>query len=201
MAKATISERINEVKNLNLNVAIDTTEGLGLRRDKKPTNIDGATDVRTWSHKVVRSFVKPNEAGYDVLHLVFDAPIKAMVRDENDPTVFTEQDVTDITVPKGNVSSQLINLVPEYGDIADDGELTSKTLAHAFRGATVVIDVITMPAGSVLRDGEEPTDRIKLLKYFRDIQLSADVKKENLRKTMLNMLSEKQLKSLFMSMM
>ena len=201
MANATISERINEVKNLNLNLAIDTTEGLGLRRDRKPTKIDGATDVRSWTHKVVRSFVKPNEAGYDVLHLVLDAPIKAMVRDENDPTVFTEQDVTEITVPKGNVSSQLINLVPEYGDVADDGELTNKTLAHAFRGATIVIDVITMPAGSVLRDGEEPTDRIKLLKYFRDIQLNADVKKENLRKTMLNMLSEKQLKSLFMSMM
>ena len=201
MANATISERINEVKNVNINLAIDTVDGLGLRRGRKPTKIDGATDVRSWSHKVIRSFVRPNETGFDVLHLVLDAPVKAMVRDENDPTVFTEQDITEITVPKGNASSQLINLVPEYGDIADDGELTGKTLAHAFRGATVVIDVITMPAGSVLRDGEEPTERVKLLKYFRDIQLSADVKKENQQKKLLNMLSEKQLKDLFMSMM
>ena len=201
MANATISERIDEVKNVNINLAIDTVEGLGIRRDRKPTKIDGATDVRSWTHKVVRSFVKPNEAGYDVLHIVLDAPIRAMVRDENDPTVFTEQDVIEITVPKGNASSQLINLVPEYGDVADDGELTSKTLAHAFRGATIVIDVITMPEGSVLRDGEDPTDRVKLLKYFRDIQLSAAVKKENHQKNFLNMLSEKQLKALFMSMM
>ena len=201
MANTIMSEKINEVKNINLNVAIDTTEGLGLRRDKKPTNIDGATDVRSWSRKVVRSFVRPNEAGFDVLHIVVDAPIKAMVRDENDPTVFTEQDVVEITLPKGNASSQLINLIPEYGDVADDGELTGKILAHAFRGATVTIDVITMPAGSVLRDGEEPTDRVKLLKYFRDIQLSADVKKENQQKKLLNMLSEKQIKELFLSMM
>lgn len=201
MANATISERINEVKNVNLNLAIDTTEGLGLRHDKKPTNIDGATDVRSWSRKIVRSFVKPNEAGFDVLHIVFDTPVKAMVRDEQDMTVFTEQDVFEITLPKGNASSQLINLVPEYGDVADDGELTGKTLAHAFRGATITIDIITMPAGSVLRDGEEPTERVKLLKYFRDIQLSANAKKENQQKQILNMMSDKQLKSLFMSMM
>lgn len=201
MATTPISKRINEVKNVNINLAIDTAEGLGLRRDRKPTKIDGATDVRSWSHKVVRSFVRPNEAGFDVLHLVLDAPIKAMVRDEQDMTVFTEQDVTEITLPKGNASSQLINLVPEYGDIADDGELTGKTLAHVFRGATITIDIITMPAGSVLRDGDEPTDRVKLLKYFRDIQLSADVKKENQQKKLLNMLSEKQIKDLFMSMM
>lgn len=201
MANATISERINEVKNINLNLAIDTTEGLGLRRDKKPTNIDGATDVRSWSRKVVRSFVRPSEKGFDVLHIAFDTPVKAMVRDEQDMTVFTEQDVFEITLPKGNASSQLINLVPEYGDVADDGELTGNNLAHAFRGATITVDVITMPAGSVLRDGEEPTERIKLLKYFRDIQLSADVKKENQQKKILNMLSEKQLKALFMGMM
>lgn len=201
MANATISERINEVKNANINVAIDTTEGLGLRRDRKPTNIDGATAVDDWKRNVVRSFVRPNEAGFDVLHLVLDKPVKAMVRDQQDMTVYTEQDVFEITMPKGNASSQLINLVPEYGDVADDGELTGKTLAHAFRGATITLDVITMPAGSVLRDGEEPTDRVKLLKYFRDIQLSADVKKENQQKKLLNMLSEKQLKDLFMSMM
>lgn len=201
MANATISKKISEVKNINLNVAIDTTEGLGLRRDKKPINIDGAIDVLSWSRKVVRSFVRPNEAGFDVLHIVLDAPVKAMVRDEQDMTGFTEQEVFEITLSKGNASSQLINLVPEYGDVADDGELTGKVLAHAFRGATVVIDVITMPAGSVLRDGEESTGRIKLLKYFRDIQLSADVKKENQQKKLLNMLSEKQLKDLFMSMM
>lgn len=201
MANATISERINEVKNVNINLAIDTTEGLGLRRDRKPTNIDSATDVRSWSRKVVRSFVRPNTEGFDVLHIVFDAPVKAMVRDEQDMTVYTEQDVFEITLPKGNASSQLINLIPEYGDVADDGELTGKTLAHAFRGATITVDVITMPAGSVLRDGEEPTDRVKLLKYLRDIQLSADVKKENQQKKLLNMLSEKQLKDLFMSMM
>lgn len=201
MANATISERINEVKNANINVAIDTTEGLGLRRDRKPTNIDGATAVDDWKRNVVRSFVRPNEAGFDVLHLVLDKPVKAMVRDQQDMTVYTEQDVFEITMPKGNASSQLINLVPEYGDVADDGELTGKTLAHAFRGATITLDVITMPAGSVLRDGEEPTDRVKLLKYFRDIQLSAEVKKENQQKKLLNMLSEKQLKDLFMSMM
>lgn len=201
MANATISERINEVKNVNINVAIDTTEGLGLRHDRKPINIDGATDVRSWSHKVVRSFIRPNDAGFDVLHLVLDAPIKAMVRDQQDMTVYTEQDAFEITMPKGNASSQLINLVPEYGDVADDGELTGKTLAHAFRGATITLDVITMPAGSVLRDGEEPTDRVKLLKYFRDIQLSAAIKKENQQKKILNMLSEKQLKDLFMGMM
>lgn len=201
MANTTISESINEVKNININVAIDTTEGLGLRRDRKPTKIDGATAVAAWTRKVVRSFVRLNEAGYDVLHIVLDKPVKAMVRDANDLTVYTEQEVNEITVPKGSASSQLINLVPEYGEIADDGELTAKTLAHAFRGATVVVDVITMPAGSVLRDGEEPTDRIKLLKYFRDIQLSADVKKENQQKKLLNMLSEKQLQNLFMSMM
>lgn len=201
MANATISERINEVKNANINVAIDTTEGLGLRRDRKPTNIDGATAVDDWKRNVVRSFVRPNEAGFDVLHLVLDKPVKAMVRDQQDMTLYTEQDVFEITMPKGNASSQLINLVPEYGDVADDGELTGKTLAHAFRGATITLDVITMPAGSVLRDGEEPTDRVKLLKYFRDIQLSADVKKENQQKKLLNMLSEKQLKDLFMSMM
>ena len=201
MANATISERINEVKNINLNLAIDTTGGFGLRRDKKPTNIDNATNVYSWSRKIVRSFVRPSETGFDVLHLVFDAPVKAMVRDEQDLTLFTEQDVFEITFPKGNASSQLINLVPEYGDVADDGELTSKSLARAFRGATVVVDVITMPAGSILRDGEEPTERIKLLKYFRDIQLSADVKKENQQKKLLSMLSEKQLKDLFMSMM
>lgn len=201
MANATISERINEVKNANINVAIDTTEGLGLRRDRKPTNIDGATAVDDWKRNVVRSFVRPNEAGFDVLHLVLDKPVKAMVRDENDMNIFTEQDVTEITVPKGSASSQLINIVPEYGEVADDGELTGKTLAHAFRGATIIVDVITMPAGSVLRDKEDPTDRVKLLKYFRDIQLSADVKKENQQKKLLNMLSEKQLKDLFMSMM
>ena len=183
-AAQTIAEQIQEVLNANLNAALDAAGQLGFF-EKRPIHLDKASKVATIKRDVTRVRPGTSASGYDNLQITFDKPYDGYQQDENG--VFQPIQTTLMSMSKGSWARQMFNLIPELANIADDnGTISTKDAAHYTRNAKLTIDMFYFNTGAVLRDGDEPIDRPKIIKYLREVSLS----QENMQEIKLLSLSD-----------
>ena len=164
-----IAEQIQEVLNANINAALDAAGQLGFF-EKRPINLDKASYVATIKRDVIRVRTGTNASGYDTIQITFDKPYEGYQQDENG--VFQPTETTLMSMTKGSWARQMFNLVPELANIADDGTISAKDAAHYTRGADLTIDMFYFNIGTIIRKGDEPIDRPKIIKYLRNVTLS-----------------------------
>lgn len=165
-----VAEQIQEVLNANLNAALDATGKLGFF-EKRPIHLDKASKVVTIKRDVTRVRPGTSASGYDNLQITFDKPYDGYQQDENN--VFQPTQTTLMSMSKGSWARQMFNIIPELANIADDnGTISTKDAAHYTRDAKLTVDMFYFNTGAVLRDGDEPIDRPKIVKYLREVSLS-----------------------------
>ena len=165
-----VAEQIQEVLNANLNAALDAAGQLGFF-EKRPIHLDKASKVATIKRDVTRVRPGNSASGYDNLQITFDKPYDGYQQDENG--VFQPIQTTLMSMTKGSWARQMFNLIPDLANIADDnGSISSKDAAHYTRGAKLTVDMFYFNTGAVIRDGDEPIDRPKIIKYLREVSLS-----------------------------
>lgn len=172
----TIAKQIQEVLDANINAALDAAGQLGFF-EKRPINLDKATKVANIKRKVTRVRPGTSGTGYDNLQITFDKPYDGYQQD--DSGVFQPTETTLMSMTKGGWSRQIFNLIPDLANIADDnGSISAKDAAHYTRGAILNIDMFYFDTGAVLRKGDEPIDRPKIIKYIREVTLSQETMQE-----------------------
>lgn len=169
-AQPTVAEQIQEVLNANINAALDVAGQLGFF-EKRPIHLDKATKVATIKREVTRVRPGTSASGYDNLQITFNKPYDGYQQDNDG--VFQPTETTLMSMTKGGWSRQMFNLIPELANIADDnGTISVKDAAHYTRDANLTIDMFYFDTGAVLRKGDDPIDRPKIVKYIREVTLS-----------------------------
>ena len=180
---AATAQNVQEVLNANINAALDAAGQLGFF-EKRPINLDKATKVATIKREVIRVRTGTSASGYDNIQITFDRPYEGYQQNDG---VFQQTQTDIMSMTKGSWARQMFNLVPELANIADDnGAISAKDAAHYSRGSNMTIDMFYFDPGIVLRDGEEPIDRPKIIKYLREVSLS----KENMQEIKVLSLSD-----------
>lgn len=168
-AKA-LKEQFNEVANANINVIADLAGTLGFF-EKRPINLNDTEYIKTITRTVVRARPGVSDKGYENIQLTLNEPYDGY-RIVDDVPEATETNTMSFT--RGSLSRQLFNIEPKLANIADDGSMGAKDLAHFIRNAKVKFDLFYMPDGTILRKGDEPRRKC-IVKYLREIEFDKDI--------------------------
>ena len=187
---ALTAEKFNAIANANINIAMDSSVGLGFSMKTVPNNLEKATDVQSVEAKVLQAAILPDGQ----LHVVLSKTFRANVYDDAKQQ-YNVQDINRFKMAPWLASIQMQNLLPEL-PVQKDGNISDNDITAYLRGAVVTLDILRIPEGTVVRDGEDAIDHDKYFKYFKSIELDIDKKKAMFKGNIIRQLSNDQIKSI-----